>query len=533
MKTLERRWAAIAVAAVLATGGLTSLSTANADAATCGELTMPVYQAVNPKSGTQLLSPWANEVAGATAYGFTENRGLVGYGSWSASGGYTSVARLYNAATADFVWLATASDIAAAEARGYTKQDVIGFYASTAPTSCTTPVYRVTRGQATRNARSDSELSTLTSAGWTNQGVAFHLKVQGVTPSPTPTPTPTTAASATATPSPVAPSATPVATPDEKPSTSTDNPDTFSIAIIGDTQTEVLTDTDRRFTNRTQWLAKNKESLDLRYVLQTGDLTNWGWLVPAQYTRAKAATNVLTDAGIPFAVTIGNHDTRAVGWDGVSGSTGYGGSAYANNPECATRLGASNCKSWTLVRDTDEFKAAYPVSALKNVGGTYESGKPDNVWTTFTANDTDWLVMTLELWPRQGVVDWAKQVVASHPQHNVIIQTHHYLDGNATISTSNGGYGATSPKYLYDQVVSAYPNVKIVASGHTGSFTSRKDTINGNTVVSYLGNDLGDAANPVRVVTINTKTGQVDSVIDNPIDGTTKGTTSHTISVIP
>ena len=48
MKTLERRWAAIAVAAVLATGGLTSLSTANADAATCGERTMPVYQAVHP-----------------------------------------------------------------------------------------------------------------------------------------------------------------------------------------------------------------------------------------------------------------------------------------------------------------------------------------------------------------------------------------------------------------------------------------------------------------------------------------------------
>ena len=70
-----------------------------------------------------------------------------------------------------------------------------------------------------------------------------------------------------------------------------------------------------------------------------------------------------------------------------------------------------------------------------------------------------------------------------------------------------------------------------MASGHTGSFTSRKDTVNGNTVVSYLGNDLGDAANPVRIVTINTATGQVTSKVDNPIDGTVKGTTGDTITL--
>ncbi|WP_454229031.1 metallophosphoesterase [Propioniciclava flava] len=531
MKTVERRGAATAVALLVATAGLTGLTSGNADAATCSELSMPVYQALNPTSGAQLLSPWPNEVAGAKNYGFTENRGLVGYGAWASGSGYSPVTRMYNASTTDFVWLANPADISAAQSAGYARQDVIGFAAATTPTACTTPVYRVTRGKATRNAWSDSELATLTSTGWTNRGVAFYLKVPGAQPSATPTPTPNTP---TPTPTPTAaePTSTPTVpgtSPEGQPGT--DDPTTFSIAIIGDTQTEVLTDSDRRFTNRTQWLAKNKDALDLRYVLQTGDLSNWGWLVPEQYARAKAATSILTNAGIPFAGAIGNHDARAVGWDGVQGSSGYGGSAYANNPECATRLGANQCHSWTLVRDTEEFRKAYPVSSLKNVGGTYESGKPDNVWTTFSANDTDWLVLTLELWPRQGVVDWAKQVVASHPNHNVIIQTHHYLEGNGTIATYNGGYGATSPKYLYDQVVSAYPNVKIVASGHTGSFTSRKDTVNGNTVVSYLGNDLGDAANPVRIVTINTATGQVTSKVDNPIDETVKGTTSDTITL--
>jgi len=244
--------------------------------------------------------------------------------------------------------------------------------------------------------------------------------------------------------------------------------------------------------------------------------------------------DVLTKAGLPWAATIGNHDTRAVGWNGIAGSTGYGGSAYALNPECPTRLGDAACKSWLLVRDTDEFNKTFPLTGMGNVGGAYTAGKDDNYWTTFTANNTKWLVLTLELWPRTEVVTWAKNVVATHPDHNVIIQTHHYLNGDASISTSNGGYGNNSPKYLYDNLISKYPNIKLVFSGHTGGFASRSDKPNGNTVVSYLGNDLGGPTyNPVRILTINTTTGTITSTVHDPIHNTTAGTpTTHTITII-
>lgn len=543
-----RRWAALAAAGTLATAALGATPMAQAQAATCGALTVPIYQAINPATGTQLLSPWENEVQGAKAYGFTQVTGLVGYAAPDGAAGHSRVVRMFNGATGDFVWLSSDADIAAAQARGYAKQNVIGFSASTTASSCAGAAYRLTRGTTSRIAMTQADADVLVASGWTKQGVAFHIAPVGgattptPTPSKTPTPTPTAKPSASSTPSPSATltSQPTTSAPQPSPSAPTagrpgpgDDPNTFSIAIIGDTQTEVLFDSDRRFANRTQWLAANKDALDLRYVLQTGDLVNWGWLVPAQYTRAKAATDVITKAGIPYAGAIGNHDTRAVGWDGVAGSTGHGGSAYASNPECPAKLGASNCQSWQLVRGTDEFKNSYPTSSLRGLGGAYENGRPDNVWTTFSANGTDWMVLTLELWPRKGVVDWAKQVVASHPQHNVIIQTHHYLDGNATISGSNGGYGETSPRYLYDQVVAPNPNVKIVASGHVGGYAARQDVApNGNTVVSYLGNDLGDKNNPVRIVTINTATGKVDSVVNNPIDGSTKGTTGNTITIV-
>jgi hypothetical protein len=203
------------------------------------------------------------------------------------------------------------------------------------------------------------------------------------------------------------------------------------------------------------------------------------------------------------------------------------------NPECPSRLAAPACKSWLLVRGTRTFNEAFPLSGVGGLGGAYEAGRTDSNWATFTANDTSWLVLTLELWPRKAVVEWARNVVATHPTHNVIIQTHSYLDSVGRVSGSNGGYGSTSPQYLYDTVVSRYPNVKLVFSGHTGHFTSRADTPNGNTVLSFLGNDLGGPTHdPVRMVSINTRTGDVFTTVRDPMNNRIASATSGRIAII-
>lgn len=349
---------------------------------------------------------------------------------------------------------------------------------------------------------------------------------------PTPAPTPTSTPKPTAAPTPK-----PIPTPEPKPTvTPTSNPapsssDTFSLAVIPDTQTEVNVVSDTRFADRTAWIAANKDKYGIRYALHTGDVTNWGWLDPIQLTRAKSAMDALAKAGVPYNVTVGNHDTAAVGWNGAKGSTGYGGAAYMYNPECPAKLGADQCKSWLLVRNTDHINKTFPLKDIKNLGGAYESGKIDNVWTTFEVNDIKWLVLTLELWPRKEVITWADKVVSSHPNHNVIIQTHHYLDGGGTISGSNGGYGESAPRAIYEGVVAKNPNVKLIFSGHTGGFTHRADIVKGNTVVSYLGNDLGAGTNPVRIVTINTRTGAVTTTVHDPANKRTTADTAHTITI--
>ena len=132
----------------------------------------------------------------------------------------------------------------------------------------------------------------------------------------------------------------------------------------------------------------------------------------------------------------------------------------------------------------------------------------------------DWLVLNLELWPRPGVVDWARRVVAANPDKNVIVVTHSYLTKKGTILSNNGGYGSTSPKYLFDHLIKVYPNIKIVLSGHTGKDKMRLDKgTHGNRIVTYLQCFHSRTGNPFRRLSIHTDTGRIYSEIYTPSTG--------------
>ncbi len=102
----------------------------------------------------------------------------------------------------------------------------------------------------------------------------------------------------------------------------------------------------------------------------------------------------------------------------------------------------------------------------------------------------------------------------------MIVVTHAYLEEDGSISDSSGGYGATSPKYLFDNLVRRYPNVKMVTSGHVGQAASRTDTgVAGNKVLSLL-QTFHSPTNPVRLVEIDTAAGTVDSRVYAPASDT-------------
>ena len=287
----------------------------------------------------------------------------------------------------------------------------------------------------------------------------------------------------------------------------------FTIAVIPDTQTEVF-GSDPRLPGRNQWLIDNRKAMDLRFVAQVGDLTDWGWLAPAQLTKASDAFRKLEDAGIPYSIAVGNHDTRVVGWNGHGG---YGGSAYVYNPECLRRFSATECHSPVLIRRTQEINRVFNAGRFSKFAGAFESGKIDNLYSTFTAGRKNWLVLDLEIWPRASAVAWAERVVDQHPSYNVIVNTHAYTDYRNRI-VEHADNGPTAPRQLWNEFISKHSNIKMVLCGHAGKVGMRVDTgAAGNKVVTFRQTFPKTVlSNPVRLVTIHPVEGSIDTKVYAP-----------------
>ncbi|NJP33586.1 metallophosphoesterase [Micromonospora thermarum] len=255
----------------------------------------------------------------------------------------------------------------------------------------------------------------------------------------------------------------------------------FSFAVVPDTQEEVLRAGDRRFRQRSDWLVANRSSLDLRFVTHIGDVVNFDTPDHVQYTRAQDALRPLERARLPYSLAVGNHDGQVYGPDGKRRSP-----------------------AGPLLRDTTVFNRYFTADGFGAVRGRFEAGKVDNVYATYQAAGVQWLVLTLEPWPRRAAVAWARNVVAAHPRHNVVVVTHHYLEADGTIGSS-ANHGSTSPRYLFDNLISRYPNIRLVFSGHTGTAAHRVDTgVHGNPIHSFLQAFHSRRTNPVRLVEVDT-----------------------------
>jgi hypothetical protein len=237
----------------------------------------------------------------------------------------------------------------------------------------------------------------------------------------------------------------------------------FVIPVLPDTQGEI-NHRPEMFTSQMEWLASQKDSLKIPIVLHVGDVVDFNNTV--QYQRASDGFSILDNAKIPYAIAIGNHDTNAVGENSGSAAPG---NANEN------------------LRTTSRFNSYFPAKRFTLQKDRFEVNKSDNATYTFKAGGLNWLVVTLEFCPRQGVVNWANQILNHYPNHNVIILTHFYLTPNGEISPNNAGYGDLTLQSVYDQLIKKHPNVLLVLSGHNDNSARRDDTgEKGNHIYSIL-----------------------------------------------
>ena len=250
----------------------------------------------------------------------------------------------------------------------------------------------------------------------------------------------------------------------------------FSVVLIPDTQIYAQS-YPAIFTGQTQWIVNNKDNFNIAFVLHEGDLTNDNTV--AEWDNVDTSMSIL-DGNVPYFIAAGNH---GMGADG---------------------------------RDTTLLNQYFPVSrfnTLLSFGDVYEPDHIENGYYYFTVGGIDWLVLSLELAPRNKVLDWANQVVNNHPNRRVIVLTHNYMYWDDTrvgpgdyanpknygvwCDVSDPNESCNDGEDMWENFVKLHENISFVFSGHiigdgvsvldgTGRLVSTGDY--GNKVYQMLAN---------------------------------------------
>jgi len=251
-------------------------------------------------------------------------------------------------------------------------------------------------------------------------------------------------------------------------------PSDYSIVIIPDQQVMTYYYPEK-LTNMYNWIAEQIEPENVQMVLNLGDMTETN--STEDWAKAKEVYDIIAGK-VPFMFVPGNHD--------------YEGG------------GANQSSS----RDSANMNTYFPLSMFREMetyGGAYSEDKgiaddSSNTWQTFEVNGNKYLLVALEFGPRDSVLAWAGDVIAAHPDHQAIILTHGYLDGDASHLTGSGApssykftHSETDPcndgDGVWDKLVSKHENIVMVLSGHIGVdnvVTNTRIGENGNEVKEFL-----------------------------------------------
>ena len=187
----------------------------------------------------------------------------------------------------------------------------------------------------------------------------------------------------------------------------------FTIISLPDTQ--YYTDiryggTPAHFTAQTQWIADNKDSLNIVFVAHLGDVVQKGntkeipWLY-ADYSMSIIEDSLITNLedGIPYGIAVGNHDQGVgVGSVGEPGETELYNQYFGEN----RFLGRSY------------------------YGGHYGIGN-DQHYELFSASGYDFIAIFLEynFDPKESILSWADSLLNIYSTRQAIVISHYIIDG--------------------------------------------------------------------------------------------------------
>lgn len=216
--------------------------------------------------------------------------------------------------------------------------------------------------------------------------------------------------------------------------------ESFSLVVLPDTQNYVNgAATAPIFTSQTQWIRDEvlgANTRNIAFVSHVGDIVSTA-ANAVEWQRAVASMDVLrTETGfvVPYGILPGNHDY------GSTSNKATGTAAYVASFGPNAFAGAS----W--------------------YGGADPSGA--NSYQLFTAGGRQYLHLALEWQPTVNLpvrspspIEWAKSVLAEHPDLPVILSTHEHVDDNPAGRSAAGDA-------LFNELVRSNDQIFLVLCGH-------------------------------------------------------------------
>jgi len=229
----------------------------------------------------------------------------------------------------------------------------------------------------------------------------------------------------------------------------------YSFAVVGDTQI-VNIDSPEDFHSIYDYIIENAGKYNTKFVFGMGDITD----EDKAYEWALAKSHITRlDNVVPYSVIRGNHD------------------------------GTANFQKFFTAEEYAD-----------KIGGCYNNSML-NSYQTLQVGNIKYLIFALDLGPSDAVLEWAGDIIEAHPDYNVIITTHGYLNSDGTLISEETSTmpptkygGVNNGDDMWEKLISKHSNIVLVLCGHISSGKvklSQLEGDNGNTVSQLLINHQG------------------------------------------
>lgn len=224
-----------------------------------------------------------------------------------------------------------------------------------------------------------------------------------------------------------------------KPTAPTVQQKPFTMVLLPDTQLYSQKHP-QTFFAQTNWIKENREQENIVFVIHLGDLVQNFSHRPNEWKVADEAMAVL-DGVVPYGVAIGNHD-------------------YDSKE--ALQKGIAN-------KYLQHFD---PEKRFKNQP-EYGGASPNrlNSYHLLSAGGVDFLILCLEMSPPDNALDWARGVLAQHPDRQVILALHSHLYGvDGVIRDNRTKFRAdtNTGEMVWEKFIRSQPRIFLVVCGHVG-----------------------------------------------------------------